>query len=109
MHIIYSLGTHTFGVPRLNYVLPMERMNHIFFFNLLSIDFYPINGHYWPARESRRSLNTAFGFLCMEKCSISAERSLVSLNMTCRPSLVSLTMTCGPYLNSSNIFISDAC
>ena len=33
----------------------------------------------------------------MEKCSISAERSLVSLNMTCSPSLVSLTMTCGPY------------
>ena len=56
---------------------------------------------YWPARESR--------CLCMEKCSISAERSLVSLNMTCSPSLVSLTMTCGPYLKSSNIFISDAC
>ena len=41
--------------------------------------------------------------------SISAERSLVSLNMTCSPSLVSLTMICGPYLKPSNIFISDAC
>ena len=38
-----------------------------------------------------------FGFVCMEKCSISAESILVSLNMTC-----------GPYLKSSNIFISDA-
>ena len=43
----------------------------------------------------------------MEKCSISAERSLVSLNMTCCPPFVSLTMSCGPYLKSSNIFISD--
>ena len=47
--------------------------------------------------------------LCMKKCSISAERSLVSLNMTCSPYLVSFTLTCGPYLKSSNIFISDAC
>ena len=39
----------------------------------------------------------------MEKCLISAERSLVSLNMTWSPSLVSLAM------ESSNIFISDAC
>ena len=38
----------------------------------------------------------------MEKCSNSAERSLVSLNMTCSPSLVSLTMSCGPYLNNNN-------
>ena len=45
----------------------------------------------------------------MEKCSISAAHSLVSLNMTCSLSLVSLSMTCGPYLKSSNIFISDAC
>ena len=53
--------------------------------------------------RSRRSLNIA-----LEKCSISAERSLVSLNMTCSPSLVSLTMACGPHFKSSNIFISDA-
>ena len=45
----------------------------------------------------------------MEKCLISAEHSLVGLNMTCSPSLVSLTMTCGPCLKSSNIFISGAC
>ena len=51
----------------------------------------------------------SFGFLLREKCSISAERSLVNLNMTCSPSLVSLTMTSGPYLKSSNLFISDAC
>ena len=37
----------------------------------------------------------------MEKCSISTERSLVSLNTTSSPSLVSLTMTYGPYLKSS--------
>ena len=43
----------------------------------------------WPARESRRSLNIASDFLCMEACSISAERSLVSLNMTCSLSLES--------------------
>ena len=34
----------------------------------------------------------------MEACSISAERSLVSLNMTYSPSLESLTVACGPYL-----------
>ena len=45
----------------------------------------------------------------MEKCSISAERSLVSLTMTYSPFLVSLTMTCGPCLKGSNKFISDAC
>ena len=60
--------------------------------------------YYCPARESRRSLN-----IYMEACSISAERSLVSLNMICSPSLESLTMTCGPYLKCSNILISDAC
>ena len=51
----------------------------------------------WPARESRRSVNIAvvysFGLLCMEKCSISTERSLVSLNMTSSQSLVISTMT----------------
>ena len=41
--------------------------------------------------------------------SISAERSLVSLNMTGSTTLVSLTMICGSYLKSSNIFISDTC
>ena len=45
----------------------------------------------------------------MEKCSISAECSLLSLNLICSPSLVSLTMTCGPDLKSSKILISDAC
>ena len=45
----------------------------------------------------------------MEKCSIRAERCLLSLNMTCSPYLVSLTLTCGPYLKSANIFISGAC
>ena len=72
--------------------------------------FSKMPGSFFIDRRANRAglLNIAFGFLCMEKCSISAERSLVSSNMTCSPSLVSLTMTCGPSLKSSNIFISDA-